>query len=62
MKCTVASVMNTTTPDNKIRYDLKHLGVVVVILVIVLVLTYILDKQSNILQRAGSEVFKYIKG
>lgn len=52
--------MSTTTPDNKIRYDLKHLGIVVVILVLVLILTYILDKQSNILQKAGSEVFKFI--
>lgn len=61
-KCTVVSAMNTTMPDNKIRYDLQHLGVVVVILVFVLILTYILDKQSNILQKAGSEVFKYING
>lgn len=60
--CTVASDMNNTIQDDKIRYDLKHLGIVVIILVSILVLTHYLDNKSNILQSAGSVIFKNIKG
>lgn len=46
----------------KVRYDLRHLAVVNVLLVGILIAIYIIDKQSNILQKMGSNFFSFIKG